>query len=108
MISVVLSAAKYKPFISLTADQLVFGYDDALVSLAHKFYPREKRPLSKMGLLNGVSRNYYFKNAIIEKTCVTKSIDISKKPFVNYKNLFCANFTSNFSISCQSPNEKTE
>ncbi|CAO1331993.1 unnamed protein product [Diamesa tonsa] len=52
-ISLVLTAAKYKPFISLTADELVFGYDDALVSLAHKFYPRNKRPMSKMGLLNG-------------------------------------------------------
>lgn len=50
-----LTAAKYKPFISLTVDELVFGYDDALVSLAHRFYPRNKRPMSKMGLLNGVS-----------------------------------------------------
>lgn len=54
-ISLVLTAAKYKPFVSLTADELVFGYDDTLVSLAHKFYPRNKRPMSKMGLLNGVS-----------------------------------------------------
>uniref|UniRef100_A0A336MC86 CSON014969 protein n=2 Tax=Culicoides sonorensis TaxID=179676 RepID=A0A336MC86_CULSO len=52
-ISLVLTAAKYKPFISLTVDELVFGYDDALVSLAHRFYPRNKRPMSKMGLLNG-------------------------------------------------------
>lgn len=48
-----LSAAKYKPFISLTADELVFGYDDTLVKLAHTFYPRNKRPMSKMGLLVG-------------------------------------------------------
>lgn len=54
-ISLMLTAAKYKPFVSLTADQLVFGYDDTLVSLAHKFYPRNKRPMSQMGLLNGVS-----------------------------------------------------
>lgn len=54
-ISLVLTAAKYKPFVSLTADELVFGYDDTLVSLAHKFYPRNKRPMAKMGLLNGVS-----------------------------------------------------
>lgn len=60
-ISLVLTAAKYKPFISLTADELVFGYDDALVSLAHKFYPRNKRPMSKMGLLNGVSEVLYFR-----------------------------------------------
>lgn len=51
----VLTAAKYKPFVNLTADQLVFGYDDTLVTLAHKLYPRNKRPLSQMGLLNGVS-----------------------------------------------------
>ena len=54
-ISVILTATKYKPFISLTADELVFGYDDTLVSLAHRFYPRNRRPMEKMGLLNGVS-----------------------------------------------------
>lgn len=54
-ISLMITAAKYKPFVSVTADQLVFGYDDTLVSLAHKFYPRNKRPMSQMGLLNGVS-----------------------------------------------------
>lgn len=54
-ISLALTAAKYQPFVSRTADELVFGYDDTLVSLAHKFYPRNKRPMSKMGLLNGVS-----------------------------------------------------
>uniref|UniRef100_A0A182XMQ8 Scavenger receptor class B n=1 Tax=Anopheles quadriannulatus TaxID=34691 RepID=A0A182XMQ8_ANOQN len=52
-ISVILTATKYKPFISLTADELVFGYDDTLVSLAHRFYPRNRRPMEKMGLLNG-------------------------------------------------------
>uniref|UniRef100_A0A182J2E2 Scavenger receptor class B n=1 Tax=Anopheles atroparvus TaxID=41427 RepID=A0A182J2E2_ANOAO len=52
-ISIVLTATKYKPFISLTADELVFGYDDTLVSLAHRFYPRNRRPMEKMGLLNG-------------------------------------------------------
>jgi scavenger receptor class B protein 1 len=54
-ISFALTAAQYKPFASVTADELVFGYDDTLVALAHKFYPRERRPLAKMGLLNGVS-----------------------------------------------------
>lgn len=49
-----LTMASYKPFVSLTVDELVFGYDDTLVNLAHKFYPREKRPMSKMGLLIGV------------------------------------------------------
>lgn len=50
-ISVILTAAKFKPFINVTADQLVFGYDDPLVSLAHKFYPKHLRPGERMGLL---------------------------------------------------------
>ncbi|XP_060656552.1 lysosome membrane protein 2 isoform X2 [Drosophila nasuta] len=50
-ISFVLTAAKFKPFINVTADQLVFGYDDALVSLAHRFYPKHMRPMERMGLL---------------------------------------------------------
>lgn len=54
-LSIVLTAVKYKPFISLTAEELVFGYDDTLVKLAHKFYPRHKRPMEKMGLLIAVS-----------------------------------------------------
>lgn len=53
-LSLVLTAVKYKPFISLTVDELVFGYDDTLVKLAHKFYPRNKRPMEKMGLLIAV------------------------------------------------------
>ncbi|KAG5678168.1 hypothetical protein PVAND_007861 [Polypedilum vanderplanki] len=58
-ISLALTAANYKPFASVTADELVFGYDDTLVALAHRFYPRDKRPLAKMGLLNG---NLRFRN----------------------------------------------
>lgn len=54
-ISLALTAAKYKPFVSVTADDLVFGYDDTLVALAHRFYPKQKRPMAKMGLLIGVS-----------------------------------------------------
>lgn len=52
-ISLILSMSSYKPFKTLTVDELLFGYDDTLVNLAHKFYPREKRPMSKMGLLIG-------------------------------------------------------
>ncbi|XP_070136346.1 scavenger receptor class B member 1 isoform X3 [Drosophila bipectinata] len=52
-ISVVVSAAKFKPFINVTAEQLAFGYDDALVSLAHRFYPKHMRPMERMGLLLG-------------------------------------------------------
>lgn len=53
-ISLALTAAKYKPFVTVTADDLVFGYDDTLVALAHRFYPKQKRPMAKMGLLIGV------------------------------------------------------
>lgn len=54
-ISLVLTIGAYKPFVSVTADELVFGYDDTLVALAHRFYPKNKRPASKMGLL--IQRN---------------------------------------------------
>ncbi|XP_061727775.1 scavenger receptor class B member 1 [Cydia pomonella] len=50
----VLSVAYKKtaePFVKVTAEQLVFGYDDPLVTLAHYFYPKGKRPNSQMGLL---------------------------------------------------------
>lgn len=52
-ISFVLNMSKHKPFISVTADELVLGYDDGIVDLAHKFYPKYKRPKNKMGLLIG-------------------------------------------------------
>ncbi|KAJ8954648.1 hypothetical protein NQ314_007048 [Rhamnusium bicolor] len=57
-ISLLLSMSNYKPFVSITADQLVFGYDDKLVALAHQFYPKRKRPTEKMGLLINVSIAY--------------------------------------------------
>jgi len=49
----VVTAAQFKPFINVTAEQLAFGYDDALVSLAHRFYPKHMRPMERMGLLLG-------------------------------------------------------
>lgn len=54
-ISVVLSMGTFKPFVSITADELVFGYEDKLVALAHRFYPKRKRPMEKMGLFINVS-----------------------------------------------------
>ncbi|CAH1164763.1 unnamed protein product [Phaedon cochleariae] len=54
-ISVILSMGSFKPFVTLTANELVFGYDDKLVALAHQFYPKRKRPAEKMGLL--INRN---------------------------------------------------
>ncbi|XP_046660020.1 scavenger receptor class B member 1 isoform X1 [Homalodisca vitripennis] len=41
------------PFKTVSADELVFGYDDPLTSLANRFYPRGKRPPRKMGLFLG-------------------------------------------------------
>ncbi|XP_014280530.1 scavenger receptor class B member 1 isoform X2 [Halyomorpha halys] len=40
-------------FTSVTADELLFGYEEQLINLAHRFYPRGKRPPAKMGLLIG-------------------------------------------------------
>ncbi|CAG9767956.1 unnamed protein product [Ceutorhynchus assimilis] len=54
-ISVMVSMGTVRPFVSVTADDLVFGYDDSLVALAHKFYPKRKKPQTKMGLL--ITRN---------------------------------------------------
>nr|XP_023019391.1 scavenger receptor class B member 1 [Leptinotarsa decemlineata] len=54
-ISIMLSMNGFEPFVTLTADELVFGYDDRLVSLAHQFYRKSKRPGEKMGLL--INRN---------------------------------------------------
>lgn len=44
-----------KPFVPVTAQELVFGYDDPLVSIAHRFFPKARRPMSQMGLLLAVS-----------------------------------------------------
>ncbi|KAH0949613.1 hypothetical protein HN011_006049, partial [Eciton burchellii] len=52
-LSLFLSGMHMKPFIPITAQELVFGYDDPLVSLAHKFLPRTRRPMSRIGLLLG-------------------------------------------------------
>lgn len=54
-LSLVLGTMDLKPFVSVTPEELVFGYDDVLTNLAHKFFPRHKRPNKKMGLLLGVS-----------------------------------------------------
>lgn len=45
---------KGNEFTTVTADELLFGYEEQLINLAHKFYPRGKRPPAKMGLLIGV------------------------------------------------------
>lgn len=54
-LSVFLQGMGIEPFVPVTAQELVFGYDDPLVSLAHRFFPKTRRPMSQMGLLLGVS-----------------------------------------------------
>ncbi|GLH06644.1 Protein peste [Gryllus bimaculatus] len=39
------------PFVHVSVDELLFGYDDTLVALANRFFPAHKRPASRMGLL---------------------------------------------------------
>ncbi|XP_066584790.1 scavenger receptor class B member 1 [Prorops nasuta] len=52
-LSVFLRGMNMKPFVPVTAQELVFGYDDPLVSIAHRFFPKARRPMSQMGLLLG-------------------------------------------------------
>lgn len=52
-LSVFMQGMGIEPFVPVTAQELVFGYDDPLVSLAHRFFPKTRRPMSKMGLLLG-------------------------------------------------------
>jgi hypothetical protein len=58
-LSIMLRAMGLEPFVNVTAEEFIFGYDDTLVSLAHKFFPKHRRPMSRMGLLLGV-RAYEF------------------------------------------------
>ncbi|KAK9294921.1 hypothetical protein QLX08_010614 [Tetragonisca angustula] len=48
-----LSGMHMTPFVPVTAQELVFGYNDPLVSIAHRFFPKTRRPMSQMGLLLG-------------------------------------------------------
>ncbi|XP_029158687.1 scavenger receptor class B member 1 isoform X2 [Nylanderia fulva] len=52
-LSIFLSGMHMKPFVPVTAQELVFGYDDPLVSLGYRFLPKTRRPMSRMGLLIG-------------------------------------------------------
>ncbi|XP_003690138.2 scavenger receptor class B member 1 [Apis florea] len=52
-LSMFLSGMHMKSFVPVTAQELVFGYDDPLVSIAHRFFPKTRRPMSQMGLLLG-------------------------------------------------------
>ncbi|XP_071441535.1 scavenger receptor class B member 1-like [Hetaerina americana] len=52
-LSLMLRSMKMEPFVRVTPEQLAFGYDDTLLTLAYRFFPRHRRPMSKMGLLIG-------------------------------------------------------
>ncbi|XP_044003767.1 scavenger receptor class B member 1 isoform X3 [Aphidius gifuensis] len=52
-LSMFISGIDQKPFVPVTAQELVFGYDDPLVSIAHRFFPKARRPMRQMGLLLG-------------------------------------------------------
>lgn len=52
-LSIMLRAMGLRPFVNVTAEELIFGYDDTLISLAHKFFPKHRRPMSQMGILLG-------------------------------------------------------
>jgi scavenger receptor class B protein 1 len=54
-LSLMIRTLGLKPFVQVTPEELTFGYDDPLVMLANKFFPKHRRPMRMMGLLIGVS-----------------------------------------------------
>ncbi|CAH0712801.1 unnamed protein product, partial [Brenthis ino] len=69
-----------KPFVQVTAEELVFGYNDPLVTLAHYFYPKGKRPNSQMGLL--LARN----GTLEEVSTIYTGQDMAKFGYLNKLN----------------------
>ncbi|CAG2059514.1 unnamed protein product [Timema podura] len=53
MLSMALRAMKLYPFVTVTPEELVFGYDDPLITMANTFLPKHRKPMKKMGLLIG-------------------------------------------------------
>ncbi|PSN51780.1 hypothetical protein C0J52_05277 [Blattella germanica] len=51
--SLMIRSLNLQPFVTITAEQLIFGYDDTLTKLANTFFPVNYRPNSQMGLLLG-------------------------------------------------------
>lgn len=52
--SLIMTSADKKPFITLTPNKLLFGYNDTLTYIAHMFSPRNSRPGKIMGILTTV------------------------------------------------------
>lgn len=50
-LSLALRFMGLKPFVTITAGELIFGYDDPLTALANKFFPTHKKVNARMGLL---------------------------------------------------------
>ncbi|KAK0181183.1 hypothetical protein PV327_003488 [Microctonus hyperodae] len=80
-LSMFISGMNQKPFIPVTPQQLVFGYDDPLVSIAHRFFPKARRPMSQMGLLLG-------RNGTLDEvsTIFTGHTDMKKFGLINRLN----------------------
>ncbi|XP_016915268.2 scavenger receptor class B member 1 [Apis cerana] len=80
-LSMFLSGMHMKSFVPVTAQELVFGYDDPLVSIAHRFFPKTRRPMSQMGLLLG-------RNGTLEEvsTIFTGHTDIREFGLINRLN----------------------
>nr|CAD7197427.1 unnamed protein product [Timema douglasi] len=53
VLSITLRAMNLYPFVTVTPEELVFGYDDPLITLANTFLPKHRKPMKKMGLLIG-------------------------------------------------------
>jgi scavenger receptor class B, member 1 len=53
-LSLAIRTMGLKAFVEVTPEELAFGYDDPLVMLANKFFPKHRRPMRLMGLLLGV------------------------------------------------------
>lgn len=55
-LSMLMTTMKVQPFVTLTVDEYIWGYDDAFYKLAMALVPREMRyPKSKFGVLAEVS-----------------------------------------------------
>ncbi|XP_059480406.1 scavenger receptor class B member 1 isoform X1 [Neocloeon triangulifer] len=52
-LSLAIRTMGLKAFVEVTPEELAFGYDDPLVMLANKFFPKHRRPMRLMGLLLG-------------------------------------------------------